>query len=146
MKKLVLVLALFLTPNLVFSADLDSIGSKNKSEKIERIKKSIDSLIFCELGDLKSDSSFDEKSHDYAKMSIEGKDITSYSGIHFNIIKKTKIEKDSIRIYDFPVSHFVESIKSKLGSFEIKNWEFTKYSIVFGEFKGTSYMVISMDY
>ena len=147
MKKLVLLLfGSLLVSNLSFSNNLDSIEPKYKSEKIQKIKESVDSLIRCELGDLEIDYRFDEKSHDYAKMSIEGKDISAYEGIHFNIIKKTKIENDLIKIYDFPVDHFVQTIKKKLESFEIKNWEFKKYTIVFGEFNGFSYMCISMDY
>jgi hypothetical protein len=147
MKKLVLLLfGSLLVSNLAFSNNLDSIESKSKSEKIEKIKEAVDSLIRCELGDLRIDYKFDEKSHNYAKMSIEGKDISSYDGIHFNVIKKTKIENDSIKIYDFPVDHFTETIKKKLGSFDIQNWEFKKYTIVFGEFNGFSYMCISMDY
>jgi hypothetical protein len=146
MKKLILItITGILISGSIFANDLDSTRYNN-SEKIDRIKYSIDSLIKSELGDVNIDPNLDEKSHSYANSAIRKKDITKYEGIQFNIIKKTNIDNDNIKIYDFPINHFIETIKTDLRSFEIKEWEFKKYSIVFGETDGVSYMVISMDY
>jgi hypothetical protein len=150
MKKLVLTLSIiggFLVSNVAFSNKLDSTEFKDKSEKIARIKYSIDSLIKAELGNIELTDSFDSKCHDYAIKKIQNNtDADSYNGVQFRTVNS--VPNDQVSIYDLPLSHLISRVKENLTdeTMDIKSWEFAKYSIVFGDFGGKSYMAISMDY
>lgn len=149
MKKLILALVIggSLVSNLAFSNGLDSTEFKDKSAKIERIKYSIDSLIKAELGNVELTESFNSNCHRYAIKKIHG-DLSAndYDGVHFRSINS--IPNDVVSIYDLPLSHLISRVKHNITSenTNIKDWNFTKYSIVFGDSEGKSYMSISMDY
>lgn len=150
MKKLVLALSIIggiLTSNPAFSNGLGSTEVKDTSEKIARIKHSIDSLIKAELGNIERTNSFDSKCHEYAIKKIQkNEDADSYDGVQFRTVNS--VPNDRISIYDLPLSHLISRVKENITNekINIKSWEFTKYSIVFGDFGGKSYMAISMDY
>jgi len=150
MKKLILTLSIIggiFTSNVSLSNELDSTEVKDKSERIARIKYSIDSLIKAELGNIELTSSFDSNCHDYAIKKIQkSADADSYSGVQFRTLNS--VPNDQVSICDLPLSHLISRVKANLinEKMDIKSWEFTKYSIVFGDFGGKSYMAISMDY
>jgi hypothetical protein len=146
MKKLILTaITGLLISSSIFANDLDSTGSNGNSEKMNRIKYSIDSLIRSELGDVALTDLFNEDCHNYAKKFIL-KDEDRYNPIIAHYRTVNSVSNDVVSIYDLPVSHLVSRIKEGMAKADIKDWEFKKYSIVFGEFEGKSYMAISIDY
>jgi len=132
---------IILSSQTVFSRD---INSKDSIEKINNIKYSVDSLIRSELGNLSVNPGFDFPSHEYAKKYILKEDCEAFNGLHYKNV--TRISSKYISIYDLPLSDIIEDIKKSISSQAVKAFNFTKYTVVFGEFKGSSYMVISMDY
>jgi hypothetical protein len=149
MKKLILALVIggSLVFNLAFSNGLDSTEFKDKSAKIERIKYSIDSLIKAELGNVELTESFNPECHGYAIKKIKGESfLNDDSKVHFRSVNS--VPNDVVSIYDLPLSHLISRVKENITNEEIqiKDFEFTKYSIVFGDVEGRSYMAISIDY
>ena len=146
MKKLILTaITGLLISSSVFANDLDSTGSNSNSEKMNRIKYSIDSLIKSELGNVSLTNSFDQECHSYAeKFILRKEDRSQFNGVHFRTVNS--ISNDIVSIYDLPISHLVSRIKEAMAKADIKDWEFKKYSIVFGDFEGKSYIAIGMDY
>ena len=136
-----LFLVIILSSQTVFSKDSNP---KDSVEKINSIKYSIDSLMRSELGNLTVNPDFDSPSHEYAKKYILNENCEEFNGLHYKNV--TRMSRKYVSIYDLPLSNIIEDIKKSISSREVKAFNFTKYTVVFGEFNGSSYMVISMDY
>jgi hypothetical protein len=132
---------IILSSQTVFSRD---INSKDSIEKINRIKYSVDSLIRSELGNMELSEIFNPQCQDYAIRFIKKEEYSKFTGVHFRFINS--IPNDNISIYDLPLSIIIEDIKDSISGSKVKEWEFKKYSIIFGDFEGKSYICLSMDY
>ena len=119
---------------------------KLKTQKIIEISFSIDSLIKSELGNLKVKHEFDSICHDMAQKYILKQDDQKYNGIHWKFVSSISFNNNQLSYCDLPKNDIVEGVKQAISGRDLKDWEFTSYSVVFGEYAGKSYMVLGIDY
>jgi len=119
---------------------------KVKTQKIIEISFSIDSLIKSELGNLKVKHEFDSICHDMAQKYILKQDDEKYNGIHWKFVSAISVNNNQLSYYDLPKNHILEGVKKAISGHDLKDWGFTSYSVVFGEYAGKSYMLLGIDY
>ena len=144
MKKFLLLFVLYIS---VLAHSQSSVNTdKFKSQKIIEISFSIDSLIKSELGNLKVNHEFDSICHEMAQKYILKQDDEKYNGIHWQFVSAISVNNNQLSYYDLPKNYIIEEVKQAISGRDLKVWEFTSYSVVFGEYAGKSYMVLGIDY
>ena len=55
-------------------------------------------------------------------------------------------DNNQLSYCDLPKNDILEVVKQAISGRDLKDWEFTSYTVVFGEYFGKSYMVLGIDY